>query len=182
MRRSRRSDPVFALVVYAKRNVMDMASKAFRSISQQDRKPDKLIVVDDQSESGFDDVKERVLDLRVDGCHVQILRNERTPGLSGALNTALLKLMEYADERATYVTFVREEDWLRTDHFVSIEKVLREDDSDLVLSDVRVKAPGAPAYGPVPHARCAPGEALRVGSRQRQLPYGCALRSPRGSA
>lgn len=116
MRRSRRSDPVFALVVYAKRNVMDMASKAFRSISQQDRKPDKLIVVDDQSESGFDDVKERVLDLRVDGCHVQILRNERTPGLSGALNTALLKLMEYADERATYVTFVREEDWLRTDH------------------------------------------------------------------
>lgn len=144
MRRSRRSDPVFALVVYAKRNVMDMASKAFRSISQQDRKPDKLIVVDDQSESGFDDVKERVLDLRVDGCHVQILRNERTPGLSGALNTALLKLMEYADERTTYVTFVREEDWLRTDHFVSIEKVLREDDSDLVLSDVRVKGLPAP--------------------------------------
>jgi len=134
-----RDTPVFALVVYAKRNVRDMAEKAFRSISQQRRKPDKLIVVDDQSESGFEDVKERVIDLRVDGCHVQVLRNERTQGLCGALNTALLKLMEYADERGTYVTFMREEDWLCHDHFLSIERVIKSTDCDLVLSDVNVE-------------------------------------------
>lgn len=131
--------PVFALVVYAKRNVKDMAERAFRSICQQRRKPDKLIVVDDQSESGFEDVKERVIDLRVDGCHVQVLRNERTQGLCGALNTALLKLMEYADERTTYVTFMREEDWLDDDHFATIEHVLGAADCDLVLSDVNVE-------------------------------------------
>lgn len=139
MSRSGCDTPLFALVVYAKRNVRDMAEKAFRSICSQQRKPDKLIVIDDQSESGFEDVKERVIDLRVDGCHVQVLRNERTQGLCGALNTALLKLMEYADERATYVTFLREEDWLRADHFASIERVVRTTDCDLVLSDVEVE-------------------------------------------
>ena len=130
--------PVIALVVYAKRSVRDLAHKAFLSIAEQTRKPDKLIVVDDQSESGFDDVKERVIDLRVDKCHVQVLRNERTPGLSGAMNTALLKLMEYADERSTYVTFVREEDHLESRHFESVERLIRAEEPDVVFSDVNV--------------------------------------------
>ena len=57
---SRRKKTMLALVVYAKRNVRDMAERAFRSIASQKRKPDKLIVIDDDSEAGFDDVKERV--------------------------------------------------------------------------------------------------------------------------
>jgi len=84
-------------------------------------------------------VKERVIELRVDGCHVQVLRNQRAQGVGGALNTALLKLMEYADERGTYVTFMREEDWLCHDHFLSIERVIKSTDCDLVLSDVNVE-------------------------------------------
>jgi hypothetical protein len=139
MKMDRQDRPVLALIVYAKRNIRDMAERAFRSIANQQRKPDKLLVVDDASEAGFDDVKERVLDLRLDNCHVQVLRNERTPGLCGAMNTALLKLMEYADERSTYVTFVREEDWLRHDHCASVEAAIGKGDCDLVLSDVKVE-------------------------------------------
>ena len=105
MKRPGRKDPMFALVVYAKRNVRDMAERAFRSLANQKRKPHKLIVIDDDSEAGFDDVKERVLDLRLEDCHVQVLRNERTQGLCGALNTAILKLMEYADEERCFVSF-----------------------------------------------------------------------------
>ena len=130
---------VFALVVYAKRNVRDMARKAFRSITAQSRIPDKLIVVDDQSEAGFDDVKERVIDLNVDGCHVQILRNERTPGLSGALNTAILKVMEYADGARTYVAFMREEDQLDPTHFRKIERATRGNSRSVVFADVSVQ-------------------------------------------
>lgn len=152
MSRGGRRRPVFALVVYAKRNVRDMTEKAFRSIAGQRRKPDKLIVVDDQSESGFEDVKERVIDLRLDDCHVQVLRNERTHGLSGAMNTALLKLMEYADERATYVAFMREEDELRHDHFSSLERAVRRRDADVILSDIRVAGNGRPlAMSRSPH-------------------------------
>jgi len=138
MKASAKSRPVLALVVYAKRNVRDMTERAFRSIANQTRKPDKLIVVDDASEAGFADVKERVLDLRLNNCHVQVLPNERTPGLCGAMNTALLKLMEYADERATFVTFVREEDLLREDHCASVEQTILKGDFDLILSDVKV--------------------------------------------
>lgn len=139
MKAAKQERPVLALVVYAKRNIRDMAERAFRSIANQQRKPDKLLVVDDASEAGFDDVKERVLDLRLDGCHVQVLRNERTPGLCGAMNTALLKLMEYADERSTFVTFIREEDLMRPDHCETVEAAIVKDGCDLVLSDVKVE-------------------------------------------
>lgn len=135
----RERKPILALVVYAKRNVRDMAERAFKSIAGQQRKPDKLLVVDDASEAGFEDVKERVLDLRLDNCHVQVLPNERTPGLCGAMNTALLKLMEYADERSTYVTFVREEDWMEPEHCATVEAAIVKGDPDLVLSDVKVE-------------------------------------------
>ena len=64
MIRKKKSRPTLVLVVYAKRNIRDMAERAFRSISNQTRKPDKLLVIDDSSEAGFDDVKERVLDIR----------------------------------------------------------------------------------------------------------------------
>ena len=131
--------PVLALVVYAKRNVRDMAERAFRSIARQERKPDKLLVVDDASEAGFDDVKERVLDLRLENCHVQVLRNERTPGLCGAMNTAVLKLMEYAEEERYYVSFLREEDELRPDHFRRLEAATVACSRAVILTDVQVQ-------------------------------------------
>jgi hypothetical protein len=135
----RTKEPVLALVLYAKRNVRDMAERAFQSLAQQTRKPDKLIVIDDASEAGFEDVKERVLDLRLDRCHVQVLRNERTPGLCGAMNTAILKLMEYADEENCHVSFMREEDELRKDHFVQIAKSAKSGAKHVILSDVGIE-------------------------------------------
>lgn len=144
MSRAAAKKPVLALVVYAKRNVRDMAERAFRSLDRQERKPDKLLVVDDASEAGFDDVKERVLDLRLDNCHVQVLRNERTPGLCGALNTALLKLMEYADEERCYVSFLREEDELKPAHFKCIDKATEGCSKAVVFADVQVKGASKP--------------------------------------
>lgn len=134
-----RKDPIFALVVYAKRNLRDMAERAFRSLANQKRKPHKLIVIDDDSEAGFDDVKERVLDLRLEDCHVQVLRNERTQGLCGALNTAILKLMEYADEERYFVSFLREEDELTPSHFERLEAATKRCSAAVVLTDVKVK-------------------------------------------
>jgi hypothetical protein len=144
MSSGRDKKPVLALIVYAKRNVRDMAERAFRSIARQERKPDKLLVVDDDSEAGFDDVKERVLDLRLDNCHVQVLRNERTPGLCGAMNTAVLKLMEYAEEERYYVSFLREEDELRPDHFRLLESATAACSNAVVLTDVIVKGKAKP--------------------------------------
>lgn len=155
MTKRRRKEPVLALVLYAKRNVRDMAERAFRSLARQARKPDKLIVVDDASEAGFEDVKERVLDLRLDRCHVQVLRNERTPGLCGAMNTAILKLMEYADEENCHVSFMREEDELREDHFVHIAKAAKSGAKHVILSDIGIEGlkasikmrPSSPPHG-----------------------------------
>ena len=141
MRGSRRNAPMLALVVYAKRNVRDMAERAFRSLANQERKPDKLIVIDDASEAGFDDVKERVLDLRLEDCHVQVLRNERTQGLCGSLNTAILKLMEYADEEKCYVSFLREEDELTPLHFKGLETATNGCAEAVILTDIQVKGP-----------------------------------------
>lgn len=144
MRGALRKKPMLALVVYAKRNVRDMAERAFRSIAKQKRKPDKLIVIDDDSEAGFDDVKERVLDLRLEDCHVQVLRNERTQGLCGSLNTAILKLMEYADEEKCYVSFLREEDELVPAHFEVLEKATKGCAEAVVLTDIQVKGRSKP--------------------------------------
>jgi len=157
MKPARRKEPMLALVVYAKRNVRDMAERAFRSIASQKRKPDKLIVIDDDSEAGYDDVKERVLDLRLEDCHVQVLRNERTQGLCGAMNTAILKLMEYADEEKCYVSFLREEDELMPLHFEGLAAATRGCAEAVVLTDVQVKGPSKPI------------EMLRKSTPQRHL-------------
>jgi glycosyltransferase involved in cell wall biosynthesis len=144
MIRKKKSRPTLVLVVYAKRNIRDMAERAFRSISNQTRKPDKLLVIDDSSEAGFDDVKERVLDIRLDKCHVQVMRNERTPGLCGAMNTAILKVMEYADETQTYISFLREEDEILDNHCQEVLKSSRNSKSSLILSNFNIKSKKSP--------------------------------------
>lgn len=141
---SKKLTPTLVLVVYAKRNIRDMAERAFRSISNQTRKPDKLLVIDDSSEAGFDDVKERVLDIRLDKCHVQVMRNERTPGLCGSMNTAILKVMEYADENETYISFLREEDEILENHCKEILKSSRNCKSSLILSNFNIKGKKKP--------------------------------------
>lgn len=144
--------PTIAVVVYAKRSVHDLSERAFRSILGQRRHPDWLIVVDDRSVSGFNDVKERVLDLRIPNCRVVPLMNERTAGLCGAMNTALLRLLDHTDELNTYVVFLREEDELEELHLESLELCItaghRGDTDtggyptgpDVVLSDFKIRA------------------------------------------
>jgi len=144
--------PTIAVVVYARRSVHDLSERAFRSILSQRRHPDWLIVVDDRSVSGFNDVKERVLDLRIQNCRVVPLMNERTAGLCGAMNTALLRLLEHTDELNTYVVFLREEDELDKRHLESLEICItdghrsdlgasgHQTGPDVVLSDFKIRS------------------------------------------
>ena len=69
-----------------------LASRALSSIAYQTRLPDTLIVVDDSAAS-IRPANRAVVDaFTCEGIHIVYLENRRTPGASGAWNTALSKL------------------------------------------------------------------------------------------
>ena len=66
-----------------------LAERSLSSVTRQTRRPDYLIVVDD-SDSEFRPANARtVADLNIPATRITYLENQRTPGASGAWNTAL---------------------------------------------------------------------------------------------
>ena len=90
-----------------------LAGRALASIAGQTRRPDCLIVVDD-SESEIRHVNAEVVSaLHIPDTRTIYLENRRTPGASGAWNTALIHLYEI--DPAAFVAILDDDDsWAET--------------------------------------------------------------------
>ena len=110
-----------------------LASRALTSISNQSRPPDTLIVVDD-SDYDIRPLNRRVVDEFESGSiQVIYIENRRTPGASGAWNTALYELRRIAP--SSFVAILDDDDMWEPDYVERCE-------NEAVLRDLDMMAAG----------------------------------------
>jgi peptidoglycan/xylan/chitin deacetylase (PgdA/CDA1 family) len=92
--------------------------RALYSVRAQSHPPERVLVVVDGRPRRKNIVEQRVKStpLRVD-----VFRNDRTRGASGAWNTALDQLARAEDRAAVVVSFLDDDDWWEPDHLAVID-------------------------------------------------------------
>ena len=123
--------PIAAIVATHNRPEL-LADRSLKSIANQSRPPDYLVVVDD---SGPDArrVNERIVaEFRVDGTRTVYLENYRNPGAAGAWNTALSWL--HGVEPRSFVAILDDDDAWEPAYLESCEKTALEGRLDMVAS------------------------------------------------
>ena len=111
-----------------------LAQRALASIAHQTRTPDYLVIVDDSSPT-FRPANQRVAaDLRCPGTRVVYLENRRTPGLSGAVNTALAWLQ--AEAPSSLVAMLDDDDAWEATYLERCKGALNENDLDMVAAGI----------------------------------------------
>ena len=109
-----------------------LAERVLASISGQARLPDHLVVVDDSAPNTRQANTDMVAALEIPGTKVFYVENRRTPGASGAWNTALSYLQSV--DPSVYVAILDDDDsWMPT-YLRTCEKALLERDLDMVAA------------------------------------------------
>ena len=124
-----------------------LASRALSSIARQTRPPDFLIVVDDSDGDIRRANAAAVAGFKVGGVEVRYMENRRTPGASGAWNTALAHLL--ATEQATFVAILDDDDSWASSYLEQCEKAVSEQDLDMVAAGLIYHESGAPSGRPL---------------------------------
>ena len=122
--------PSIAAVVATHNRPDLLAGRALSSITRQTRRPDYLIVVDD-SDAEFRHANADIVSSLSMSCSQKIyLENLRTPGASGAWNTALVHLQGI--DPSAYVAILDDDDsWAET-YLERCEELALESDLDMV--------------------------------------------------
>ncbi|MCK8045324.1 glycosyltransferase [Shewanella sp. 1CM18E] len=81
--------PVIAAIIATKNRPNLLKKRAIKSVFNQSRLPNILVVVDDSLGQVQQQNKFIIESLPSNHCHIQYLKNRRTPGASGAWNTAI---------------------------------------------------------------------------------------------
>ena len=124
--------PSIAAVVATHNRPELLAGRALASIAGQTRRPDYLVVVDD-SDSEIRHVNAEVVSaLHIPGTSKIYLESRRTPGASGAWNTALLHL--HGIDPAAFVAILDDDDsWAET-YLERCEQAIAENGLDMVAA------------------------------------------------
>ena len=109
-----------------------LAERALASISGQSRLPDHLVVVDDSGPNARQANADIVAALEISGTRVFYVENRRTPGASGAWNTALSYLQSV--DPSVYVAILDDDDSWMPAYLRACEKALLERDLDMVAA------------------------------------------------
>ena len=124
--------PSIASVVATHNRSELLAGRALASIAEQTRRPDYLIVVDD-SDSELRPVNAEVVSsLRIPDTRKIYLDNRRTPGASGAWNTALIHL-QAIDPSACVAVLDDDDSWVET-YLERCEQVILDQGLDMVAA------------------------------------------------
>ena len=111
-----------------------LARRALVSIVTQSRTPDILIVVDD-SAADIRPANRAVVDgFTCEGVQVICLENQRTPGASGAWNTALSELWHIAP--SSFVAILDDDDMWEPDYLEQCENEALGRHLDMVASGI----------------------------------------------
>lgn len=125
--------PIAALVPTHNRQEL-LAERSLASISRQTRTPDYLIIIDDSSPDVRPENQRIAEDFRCPGTRVVYLENCRTPGLSGAINTALMWLQ--AEAPSALVALLDDDDAWEPNYLERCASFLTENDLDMVASGI----------------------------------------------
>ena len=109
-----------------------LAERALASISQQTRLPDHLVVVDDSGLEARPGNADIVAGLEIPGTRVFYVENRRTPGASGAWNTALSYLQRM--DPAIYVAILDDDDSWAPAYLEKCERAVLERGLDMVAA------------------------------------------------
>ena len=126
--------PVLSIAtVVATHNRPDLlASRSLASVAQQTRPPDYLIVVDD-SNSELRPVNSRTVEgLKIPSTRVIYLNNQRTPGASGAWNTALYSL--HSLDPSAFVAVLDDDDSWEPTYLERCERAALDSGLDMVAA------------------------------------------------
>lgn len=109
-----------------------LANRSLASISKQTRPPDLLVVVDDSNPKSRMTNREIVADFARHGVRVAYLENYRTPGASGAWNTALAHLQKTIP--ACYVAILDDDDAWKPTYLQRCQETALDRNLDMVAA------------------------------------------------
>ena len=124
--------PSIAAVVATHNRPGLLAERALASIARQTRLPDHLVVVDDSDADTRHANAEVVAGLTIPGTRTLYLENRRTPGASGAWNTALFRL--HGIDPLSYVAILDDDDSWAGTYLEHCEEAVLERGLDIVAS------------------------------------------------
>ena len=131
--------PIAAIVATHNRPHM-LANRSLASIASQTRPPNLLVIVDDSDPENRRVNREIVSNFRAAGTRTIYLENRRTPGASGAWNTALSELQGIAP--ASFVAILDDDDAWDADYLRICERAAIDRDLDMVAAGiVRYESP-----------------------------------------
>ena len=125
--------PIAALVPTHDRPEL-LAERSLASIARQTRTPDYLIIIDDSSTAGRCKNQRIAADIQCPGTRVVYLENCRTPGLSGAVNTALMWLQ--AEAPSALVAMLDDDDAWEPDYLERCARFLTENELDMAAAGI----------------------------------------------
>ena len=147
-----------AVVIATKDRSAELANRALRSVVEQTRRPDYVVVVDDSDQRYRPSNRRIVATIDIPGARVTYKENVRTPGASGAWNVALDFLHRSVEEPANlFVAILDDDDRWASGYLAGCAHLAAERGHDMVAADiVRVEQlDDAPVSIPAPESLCA---------------------------
>lgn len=116
-----------------------LSQRALASIARQTRMPDYVVIVDDSGPT-HRAANRRVADgFSFPGTRVIYLENSRTPGLSGAVNTALVWMQ--AETPGAFVALLDDDDAWAPTYLERCETTISDNDLDMVAAGIIYHGP-----------------------------------------
>ena len=125
--------PIAALVPTHDRPEL-LAKRSLASITRQTWTPDYLIIIDDSSPAGRPENQRIAEGFQCPGARVVYLENRRTPGLSGAVNTAFMWLQ--AEAPSALVAMLDDDDSWAPNYLERCARLLNENELDMVAAGI----------------------------------------------
>lgn len=112
-----------------------LKNRSLKSVINQDRKPDHVVLVDDSTDSIVKSENKRIFEETLTGFNITYLDNIRTPGAAGNWNTGIHYL--HSMDKEGWVAILDDDDEWTNDH-ISICESCIEGNINTVISGVEV--------------------------------------------
>ena len=128
------STPTIAAVVATHNRPHLLATRSLASIAKQTRLPDLLVVVDDSNAQTRQANRDVLSNFRASGFNAVYLENSRTPGASGAWNTALVEIQRIAP--TAFAAILDDDDAWDSDYLRLCERAALDGGLDMVAAGI----------------------------------------------
>ncbi len=126
-----------AVVIATRNRCALLANRALRSVVEQTRPPDRLIVVDDSDRRFLPDNRRIVASVALPGCNVVYRTNDRTPGACGAWNVAIDMLhREEQNRHGLFVAVLDDDDAWEPEYLERCVVIAEREGADMVAAGI----------------------------------------------